>query len=147
MSLPVCLCVRHSADGEGVKGEHLHVRRAELAQELSSLQLAIAQLEADAGRLQNDITKKGVACFLIAKQNLKCHTEVGEEGVGLHWDFPHVIILYETLLTKNCDYQSIWKDSLLLSLSLFPPLSPPSPSSSPSSPHCLYSADNSIATD
>lgn len=49
-------------------------------QELSSLQLAIAQLEADAGRLQNDITKKGVACFLIAKQNLKCHTEVGEEG-------------------------------------------------------------------
>ena len=58
-----------------MKGEHLHVQRAELAQELSSLQLAIAQLEADAGRLQNDITKKGVACFLIAKQNLKSHTE------------------------------------------------------------------------
>ena len=65
MSLPICLCVRHSADGEGVEGKH--VRRAELAQELSSLQLAIAQLEADAGRLQNDITKKGVGCFLIAK--------------------------------------------------------------------------------
>ena len=44
-----------------MEGERLHVRKAELAQELSSLRLAVAQLDADAERLQNDITRRGIS--------------------------------------------------------------------------------------
>ena len=85
MSLPICLCVRHSANGEGVEGKHLHIRRAELAQELSSLRLAIDQLEADAGRLQNDITKKGVGRFLIAKTEPEMSYREGDyTGISSH---------------------------------------------------------------
>jgi len=39
--------------------EQLRVQRAQLAQELSSLRLAVAQLEVDAGRLQTDINQRG----------------------------------------------------------------------------------------